>query len=87
MIIDSDEFKAWKNNRNSKKMFQFFKERAEGITSAWINGEFQDERSMIEGMAEARAMLDLINLEYEDVLSFYNIEPKEDEDDDNETET
>lgn len=75
-VITKEEFDIWRGNPGTQKMFKYFNERAEYIKAAWVDGQFTGEK-VIEAMVEARAMTDLINLVYGDILKFYNIEEKE----------
>lgn len=72
-----EQFKAWRQRRETKQFLAFLKERRETLKEAWADGEAEMNPN---DHAMAMVFGDIINLNYEgDVAPYYEDEETDEE--------
>lgn len=71
MELEKDEFRAWLQDRTTRKVWQYLRDVRETLKEGWAQSQFLDPAVSMRRAAQASTLLELLNLSFEDIDNFY----------------
>lgn len=85
-MVTNEEFRGWKAHTNTKFFLKYLQDYREFLKNELASGKLSSDKADTTAMRHAEcigtcnAILDILNLEYEDIAGFYKLEIEEEND-------